>query len=986
MRLIPLRHKRRRPQRSERPVGWLDDTSLLFIAALLLAAVAVLAGSHAASAAAAVRLPAPRPVSPADDARVETMPSFAWKPLRRAARYEFQLSADRGFKSIVQVSGGAQTANSYASIDKALASGRYYWRVRGINAKKRVGRWSSARSMVKSWTAIPRLTAPRDGATITYPSTPLVLQWDAVPNAYKYRVVIATDPGLAHSALGDRTPSVETSGTSFALPVPLASPGPYYWAVTPLDAQAHSGTQSEPFSFKWSWPTGTHPRVIDRGSQGVFDPQYAWDPVPGAAQYQVEVNPSSDFAIGSRVCCDEMATGTSLSPLRLLPNNTYYWRVRALDMDGNAGVWNSGPAFRKGFGGVTPFFISGSKRRGLRLRDNVADHVPAAGPSGIPSTDTPVVEWDPVPGASSYEVRVAPWDPMGYCDWNAASTTRPTAKTSLTATTAWTPLAPSSRGTPVGNAGVVPSTDRWRLWAGTDYCVRVRARSDRDARGGEIVSGWTQLGGTGARAFNYKAPSLPPCAPVATPAAAYHPVDAVRRPTTGAAAEMPLFTWDRVSGACGYYVVVARDEAFTKIVDVAYTLGPAYAPRTGTLPTTYADETTSYYWAVMPTVNPDGTGLPTQPSENNVQSFEKQSAPPDLLAPAQRAEVTSQPAFHWTATLGAREYRIQVDTDETFGSPIDDVLTNATSFTSTSTYPADGVLYWRVRANDEKKVGLTWSATGRFQRRLLIPPVGRNPEGGETVPVLSWAPVEGAISYDMRVEQADGTKRSFTMRSTAFTPTILYGTGIWQWQVRASFRSGSRTVSGGFSPLTPFARRIATPTGLQVSRTGRGALVSWRPTVMARQYRVQFSDSDSFTTILERATTDHTSFAPKMLSPRFAKSGALYWRVATVDEGNNLGGWATSSLRKPKKLRLRLSGRAHHGHRAAVRVTVTDTRGRRLPRIRITVKGAGVKAKPHRTNRSGQTIFRIRPRKKGSLRFRAEARGYATAGARLRVK
>ena len=67
-------------------------------------------------------------------------------------------------------------------------------------------------------------------------------------------------------------------------------------------------------------------------------------------------------------------------------------------------------------------------------------------------------------------------------------------------------------------------------------------------------------------------------------------------------------------------------------------------------------------------------------------------------------------------------------------------------------------------------------------------------------------------------------------------------------------------------------------------------------------------------------------------------------------------------------------------------MTVTNSRGVRLSRIRITVKGAGVKAKPHRTNRRGQTVFRIRPRKKGSLRFRAAARGYVTTGARLRVK
>jgi hypothetical protein len=596
-----------------------------------------------------------------------------------------------------------------------------------------------------------------------------------------------------------------------------------------------------------------------------------------------------------------------------------------------------------------------------------------------------VVEWDPVQGASSYEVRVAPWAAAGYCDWTAPILV---AHTFLTATTAWTPLAKTLTpgSSPVGNAfqGSIATDQSWALADATDYCVRVRARSDRDTHGGEIVSDWAQLGGVGHQAFTYKAATVPSsCGSPATPAQAYHSVDAVRRNPGGPVAEMPLFTWDRVADACGYFVVVARDEAFTKVIDVAYTLNPTYAPR---LPATYADETTRYYWAVMPTASSNGTGLGTAPSEDNPQSFEKQSTPPQRIAPASGSEVTSQPSFRWTEALGAREYHLQVDDDPTFGSPIDDVITDATAFTSTSTYAADTVLYWRVRADDENKVGLTWSDTGTFRRRLPLPVVGENPLGGEAIPVLSWAPVAGAISYDMHVEQADGTRRDFTMRSAAFSPVVFYGTGIWRWQVRANFRSGFRTVSGGYSPPVSFARRIATPARLRVSRAEGGALVSWAPATMARQYRVQFSDSDSFATILEQANTDHTSFAPKMASPVFAQRGALYWRVAALDEGGNAGGWAEAPLTTPKKLRVRVRGVTRRNHRGIVRVTVTDSRGHRLAHVRVTLSGAGVTAKPRTTGRSGTVAFRIRPSKKGTLTFRAEARQYRAAASRVRVR
>ena len=40
-------------------------------------------------------------------------------------------------------------------------------------------------------------------------------------------------------------------------------------------------------------------------------------------------------------------TATSFAPSATLPNNTYYWRVRGLDSQGQAGPWNNGPTFDK---------------------------------------------------------------------------------------------------------------------------------------------------------------------------------------------------------------------------------------------------------------------------------------------------------------------------------------------------------------------------------------------------------------------------------------------------------------------------------------------------------------------------------------------------------------------------------------------------------------------------------------------------------------
>src|SRR5205823_6977659 len=87
--------------------------------------------------------------------------------------------------------------------------------------------------------------------------------------------------------------------------------------------------------------------------------------------YEVEINSSADFAAGSKACCDSTTIATSLSPTTVFKDNTYYWRVRAIDPDGNAGVWNLGPTFTKVFDKVPPITPPGIKN--LRISDNLGD-------------------------------------------------------------------------------------------------------------------------------------------------------------------------------------------------------------------------------------------------------------------------------------------------------------------------------------------------------------------------------------------------------------------------------------------------------------------------------------------------------------------------------------------------------------------------------------------------------------------------------------
>ena len=226
--------------------------------------------------------------------------------------------------------------------------------MRGLSAAKRPGPWSSPRRIVKAWTEAPQLQGPTEGAQITWPSTPLVLRWSEVPYAYEYIVKIATDEQMANVVLGTSATPTKTEEPSLPFRARFRQVN-LYWQITPIDATGHRGTPSRVGKFSWAWPTTTSTEVTDLNPDPrVFEPEFKWAAVPGAAHYEVEVNSASGFPAGSKWCCGETVLGTSFVPTAVLANNEYFWRVRAIDASGNAGVWNEGPSFVKAFDSTSP--------------------------------------------------------------------------------------------------------------------------------------------------------------------------------------------------------------------------------------------------------------------------------------------------------------------------------------------------------------------------------------------------------------------------------------------------------------------------------------------------------------------------------------------------------------------------------------------------------------------------------------------------------
>jgi hypothetical protein len=462
-----------------------------------------------------------------------------------------------------------------------------------------------------------------------------------------------------------------------------------------------------------------------------YDPQLSWAPVKGAKGYEVEINSSSSWTTSSKVCCSPITFvtksttyGTSFSPTVVLPNNTYHWRVRAIDSAETAGPWAAGPSFTKRFANDPDPSVGN-----LRLVDRNLDPLPEGS-----VTDTPIVLWDPVPGASSYQVVVAPFM-AGACDWAAHGGIR---WDRMTATTGWTPLG-WSRGTGADplSSGRNPADDLLtQLVAGADYCVRVRPvdrASTSNPNGPRIFGDWVYLPTNNVPAFTWSGPAASttcdPCSPTAG--------DYLRPGSGTLVGRMPVFTWNPIPGAESYFVVVARDPAFTTIVDYSYTRVPAYAPRAFGETKGYADETTDYYWAVLPADEANGHGVSTDPVSSEPQPFAKRSTPPSTVSPTSGKLVGGlATTFRWTPVTGARRYRLQVSEDPTFVNIISDlsaptgITTDSTAYTSNTAYPSGRTLYWRVQAEAEDGsnfVGLSWSSPASFTKPVTSSSGGSPP-------------------------------------------------------------------------------------------------------------------------------------------------------------------------------------------------------------------------------------------------------------------
>ena len=112
---------------------------------------------------------------------------------------------------------------------------------------------------------------------------------------------------------------------------------------------------------------------------------------------------------------------------------------------------------------------------------------------------------------------------------------------------------------------------------------------------------------------------------------------------------------------------------------------------------------------------------------------------------------------------------------------------------------------------------------------------------------------------------------------------------------------------------------------MRTSLSGNHLLLSWGWKLGAKNFRVQVSARQDFSTLIEDVTTDNTSYAPLLLHYSYVNGGNLFWRVAAMDENRNTGEFAPPQrINIAQRLRMAATGQLRRRAWKRVTVTVTD--------------------------------------------------------------
>jgi hypothetical protein len=362
----------------------------LAVAALIVGALPLLSSSPALAAPAA-----PGDLTP-DSVTIGGQPVLGWSRVTGAVEYDVQISTSPDFSATLY---DESTENSHATPISNLPTGLdLYWRVRGVTGSDVHGAWAEA-SFAHTTSAGPDLLTPDDGAQLQQPEDTTLLTWTPVNGATSYTVEVDTDDAFIGVT---PLPSVKGTGATFENP---AVDQPYFWHVRANFAGSFASGWSATRTFEvLPLPAPELVSPSDSSLTQIQDVVLDWAPVPGADHYEIQA--STDDQFNTTVIDQDDIEATRYAPNPTINNDQYWWRVRAVDVNGHTGGWSTSLN---------------------QFQRNWPDRPTLVYPQDESVVSTPLYyEWDGVPHASSYRLEVSPDPSFSPGDFSVCTTTTTT--------------------------------------------------------------------------------------------------------------------------------------------------------------------------------------------------------------------------------------------------------------------------------------------------------------------------------------------------------------------------------------------------------------------------------------------------------------------------------------------------------------------------------------------------------------------------------